>query len=66
LVREIILLIKYNKRNLLDPRFWFFSLSTLVVPRFILIPLVDFYKENILSKFLRRVKPIDARGGVEF
>lgn len=65
LFREIKLMVKYNRWNILDPRFWFFSLSTLVMPRFILIPLVDFYKENILSKFLRKVKPIYARGGVE-
>ena len=58
LFREIKLLVKYNRWNILDPEFWFFSLGTLVLPRFILTPLVDFYKENILSKFLRNIKPI--------
>lgn len=65
LFREIKLLVKYNRWNTLDPRFWFFSLSTLVMPRFILIPLVDFYKENILSKFLKKVKPVEVRGREE-
>lgn len=66
LFREIKLLVKYNKWNILDPRFWFFSLGTLVMPRFILRSLVDFYKENILSKFLKKVKPIEAIGSEEF
>src|SRR5208337_4870721 len=41
LLREIKLLIKYNRRNILDPRFWFFSIGTLILPRFMLVPIVD-------------------------
>lgn len=58
LLREIKLLVKYNRRNLLDSRFWFFSLSTLVLPGFLLRALVDSYKENILSKSLKNIQPI--------
>jgi len=58
LVREMKLLVKYNKWNILDPRFWFFGSGTLILPRTMLIPLVDFYKENILSKSLTGVEPI--------
>jgi len=58
-IREIVLLIKYNLHNILDLRFWFFSVGTLILPSFILIPLVDFYKENILSKSLTNIKLID-------
>lgn len=59
LLREIKLLIKYNRRNILDPGFWFFTLSTLILPRFILVPVVDFYKEHILSKSLNDIKPVE-------
>ena len=59
LLREIKLLIKYNRRNIFDPRFWFFSIGTLILPRFMLVPLVDFYKEHILSKSLNNIKPVE-------
>jgi glycosyltransferase involved in cell wall biosynthesis len=65
LFREIKLLIKFNRRNLIDPRFWFFSLGTLLVPRFILIPVVDSYKENILSKSLKNLKTIEVENSRE-
>ncbi len=58
LLREIRLLIKYNRRNIVDPRFWFFSVSTIILPSFILRRVVDFYKENFLSKSLKNVQPI--------
>jgi glycosyltransferase involved in cell wall biosynthesis len=58
LLREIKLLLKYNKRNIIDPQFWFFSFCTLVIPSFLLRPFVDFYKENIISKSLKNITPI--------
>ncbi len=61
LLREIALLVKYRWRNLFDVRFWFFSLGTLVMPRSVLRPLADFYKERIFSSFLRDVRLGDAK-----
>lgn len=58
LIREIMLLIKYNRLNLVDPQFWFFSIGTLALPKSVLAPLVDFYKGHILSKTLTGIQPI--------
>ena len=49
LYREIYLLIKYRPFNLISPAFWFFSLGCIFMPRKILIPLVDWYKNKINS-----------------
>lgn len=54
-LREIGYLLKYRPENIFSPAFWFFSLGTALVPPFILIPLVDWYKININS---RRLEPI--------
>lgn len=56
LVREIWMLLKYRPENIWSPTFWFFSLGCLVTPPFILIPLVDWYKNNINSKKFRHIK----------
>lgn len=56
LLREIFVLIKLRPVNLFDPRFWFFSLGAVLIPRQILIFLVDNYKKKILSRRLRDVK----------
>jgi glycosyltransferase involved in cell wall biosynthesis len=45
LFREIWYFIKYRPINLLRVDFWFFSIGTLVIPRFILRRLVRLYKE---------------------
>jgi len=58
LLREILILIKLRPLNLLSPAFWFFSLGTILIPRKILIPLVDYYKNKILS---RRLKDIEIK-----
>lgn len=52
LLREIIILLKLRPRNLLSPEFWFFSLGTVLVPRKVLIWLVDNYKRKVLSRRL--------------
>jgi len=54
-IREICYLIKFNCFNLFSPSFWFFSLGCLVTPAFILIPLVDWYKNKIYSKLLTNI-----------
>jgi len=56
LLREIFILLKLRPANLLDPKFWFFSLGTILIPRKLLISLVDNYKNKIL---LRRLKNIE-------
>jgi len=56
LLREIYYLIKFRPRNLLSPPFWFFSLGCMVMPSFLLISLVDFYKDKINSKRLRSIE----------
>jgi len=56
LIREIFILLKLRPFSLLDPKFWFFSLGTILVPRKMLIWLVDNYKNKILSRKLKNVK----------
>ncbi len=50
LLREIGLFLKYRPLNFIDPRFWFFALGTVIMPPFLLIPLVDWYKNNVGAK----------------
>lgn len=56
LLREISLLIKYRWKNLFNIKFWFFSIGTVIMPCSLLIPLVDFYKNKINSKFLLNIQ----------
>jgi len=56
LLREIYYLIKFRKINLINPRFWLYSLGTLLVPPQILIPLVDWYKNTITAKRLTNIR----------
>lgn len=55
LIREIWYLIKFNPSNLFLFQFWFFSFGCLTIPPKILIPLVDFYKNKILSKSIPQI-----------
>lgn len=52
LLREIFILLKLHPINLFDPRYWFFTLGTIIIPRRMLILLVDNYKRKILSRGL--------------
>jgi len=54
--REIGMLLKYRRKNIFSPAFWFFSLGCAITPPFILIPLVDWYKNKIGSKKLKHIK----------
>lgn len=56
LVREIFVLIKLRPLNLLNFKFWFFSLGTILVPRKLLIWMVDNYKNKILSRKLNNIE----------
>lgn len=56
LIREIYFLIKYRWQNIFSLQFWFFSLGTILVPRRILIWMVDNYKRKILSRKLKNIE----------
>ena len=56
LVREIVLLLKYRWQNIFHPLFWFYSILTLILPKTLLIPLTDWYKNVITSKTLTKIK----------
>lgn len=56
LFREIWMLLKYRWENMFSPAFWFFSLGCAIIPPFVLIPLVDWYKNKINSKKIRHIK----------
>lgn len=55
LLREIFILIKYHWFNIFNVRFWFFSLGTVLIPKKVLIWLVDNYKRKILSRKLKDI-----------
>lgn len=54
--REIYLLLKYRWQNFFKIPFWFFSLGCIVMPPFLLIPMVDWYKNNVNTKLLKHIK----------
>lgn len=56
LFREIGIMIKYRPRNLINLRFWFYTIGVTVTPRFILIPLVDWFKRTVKASKLKGVK----------
>ncbi len=54
LLREYWVIFKNRPINILNLRFLFYLLVTLFIPSRILLPMVDFYKEKILSFLLRK------------
>jgi len=54
-LREIYYLLKYRPKNIVSPVFWLFSLLSLFTPPFILIRLVDWYKNNIYSRAIGKI-----------
>lgn len=56
LLREIFILAKLRPVNLLDPKFWFYVLGTICIPRKVLIWMVDNYKNQVLSRRLKNIK----------
>ena len=56
--REIWFLVKYRWQNIYSPGFWFFALGCFVVPPFLLIPMVDWWKNEVNSKKLDSKKII--------
>jgi glycosyltransferase involved in cell wall biosynthesis len=55
-LREIWILLKYRPENIWSPSFLFFSLGCLITPPFILIPIVDWYKNKINSRKFKNIK----------
>lgn len=55
LFREIKIMIKSRPRNLLNIKFWFYALGTMLIPRNILRKIVDYYKERINSKRIKKI-----------
>jgi glycosyltransferase involved in cell wall biosynthesis len=54
LFREYWIIIKNDPSFLFNLKYWFYLTITLFTPRQILLPLVDFYKEKILSLALKK------------
>ncbi len=55
LINEIKILIFKRPSNLIKPAFWFFSIGSLVIPKFILRQMVDSYKTYINSQLINRI-----------
>lgn len=51
--REIYYLLKYRRQNFLKVPFWVFSLGCIVAPPCLLIPVVDWYKNNLNARLLK-------------
>lgn len=47
LFRELYFMIKLRKNNLYSLPFWFFTLGTIIVPRFLLKRMVNYYKNKV-------------------
>jgi glycosyltransferase involved in cell wall biosynthesis len=50
LFREIKIMLKEYPKNYFSFKFWFFALGTILIPKFILSKLVDWYKLNIIGR----------------
>lgn len=55
-LREVGVLTKYRPKNLYNPKFWLFVLGVGLTPRFILIPINDWYKRYYLAYKLKNIK----------
>lgn len=53
LLSDIYYLIKFRSRNLINLKFWFFVIGVLLIPRKLLIYLVNFYKNKVNKKLLK-------------
>lgn len=53
LIREMYYLLLYRRKNVLNPKFWFYAILALITPRFLLRTLTDQYKNVILSRLVK-------------
>lgn len=56
LFREIYFLLKYRWRNVFNVQFWFFTLGSIFMPPFLLIPLVDWYKNKVNYRRFKNIR----------
>lgn len=56
LFTEFWVLLKYRKKNIINPKYWFYVLGVLLIPRSLLIPMVDWFKRDIKSKKLKNIR----------
>ncbi len=54
--REILLYIKYRPKNLISIRFFMYVLGSLVIPRWLLIKIINYYKNYILHRGMKNVE----------
>ena len=54
--KESWLMVKYRPKNLLSLRFWFYFIGLTLIPKSILIPLVDKYKRKVVGGSLTKIK----------
>jgi len=55
-LRESWLMVKYRPKNLISLQFWFYFLGLLIIPKSIMIPLVDNYKRKVVGANLGSVR----------
>ena len=58
ILREVIIMVKLRPCNLLSSKFWFFGLGAILVPRRILLWLVDNYKSTVLARVLNNERSL--------
>lgn len=56
LLKEIFILLKNHWQSIFQPKFWFYVLITILIPRGLLIAITDNFKRYILSKRLDIIK----------
>lgn len=48
MLREVWILIKYYPKNLVNPKFWIFSLGAVLIPKKLLVKLIFWYKKKFV------------------
>lgn len=55
LFKEIKNYVKYRPKNLINPYFYLFSIGSIIIPRKLLIAMVDWYKNKVLAKKIQQM-----------
>lgn len=55
-LREIYYLVKFNRRNAVNPLFWIFAFGAIITPPFALVRMIDWYKKGINASLLKNIK----------
>jgi glycosyltransferase involved in cell wall biosynthesis len=59
-LEEIVNFVKVRPMNLLNIKFWFWSIVSLIIPRSLAIKLPEFYRHRIGRLFTREIEPYEA------